>query len=63
MDEKKELPEEESGKPVSQWQRTKESWYDKIPLTVRQLDVIIWGGTAALILVFILIGLDAAGVF
>lgn len=63
MDEKKELPEEESGKAVSQWQRTKESWYDKIPLTVRQLDVIIWGGTAALILVFILIGLDAAGVF
>ncbi len=55
-------PEEET--PVkSQWQRTKEGWYDKIPLTVKQLDMIIIGGLIGLALTFIAIALDAMGVF
>ena len=70
MEEKEMIPAEEevtSGaeeqpvKPV--WQQTKEGWYDKIPLTVKQLDWIIGLGLAGLVITFIIIGLDAAGVF
>ena len=43
----KNLPEEEKQeKPKSQWQQTKESWYDKIPVTLKQMDIIVgicWG--------------------
>ena len=45
------------------WQRTKEGWYDHVPLTVRQLDIIIACGIVGLVIVAVLIGLDAAGVF
>ena len=71
MDELKEqLPEEEVN-PVriedqsskSLWQQTKESWYDKVTLSVKQLDIIIGCGIAGLILTFIAIALDAMGVF
>ena len=44
------------------WQRTKESWYDKVPLSLRQLDIIIGVAVAALAVVIILIALDAGGV-
>ncbi len=55
-------PQEETPvKPV--WQQTKEGWYDKIPLTVKQLDWIIGLGIAGLVITFIVIFLDAAGVF
>lgn len=55
-------PEEETPvKPL--WQQTKEGWYDKIPLTVKQLDWIIGLGIAGLVITFIVIFLDAAGVF
>ncbi len=55
-------PEEEV--PVkSTWQATKESWYDKVPLTVKQLDIIIGCGIAGLVITFIVIALDAMGVF
>ena len=55
-------PEEETPvKPM--WQQTKESWYDKIPLTVKQLDMIIIGGIVGLVLTFLVIALDAMGVF
>ncbi len=47
----------------SQWQQTKEGWYDQVPLTVKQLDIIIALGIAGLILLAIVIGLDVAGVF
>ena len=47
----------------SMWQITKESWYDKINLSVKQLDIIIGCGIAGLILTFICIALDAMGVF
>ena len=62
MDElEKQLPEKEEP-PKSQWQQTKESWYDKIPLTLRQLDYIVWGCYIALAVVFIKIFIDA-GIF
>lgn len=47
----------------SMWQLTKESWYDKVNLTVKQLDIIIWLASIALVIVMIIIGLDAYGVF
>ena len=55
MEEKNENQEQ----PKSAWQQKKEGWYDKIPLTVKQLDLIIWVSTGALILVFIKIFMDA----
>ena len=71
MDELKEQLPEEEPKAVrledqsakSLWQQTKEGWYDKVNLTVRQLDIIIGFGIAGLILTFIAIALDAMGVF
>ena len=70
MEEKNLTPEEETP-PVriedqsakSLWQQTKESWYDNVNLTVKQLDIIIGCCIAALILTFIAIALDAIGVF
>ena len=53
--------EDQSAKSL--WQQTKESWYDKVNLTVKQLDIIIGCCIAALILTFIAIALDAIGVF
>ena len=48
---------------TSLWQQTKESWYDKVNLTVKQLDIIIGCCIAALILTFIAIAMDAIGIF
>ena len=60
--EEKALPiEEQSSKSL--WQQTKEGWYDKVNLTVKQLDIIIGCGIAGLILTAIAIALDAMGVF
>ena len=58
----KELPREEP-ETKSAWQQTKENWYDKIDLTVRQLDIIIGMGIGGLILTAIAIALDAMGIF
>ena len=71
MDERNDtLPEEEvqtksikDQSAKSLWQQTKESWYDKVTLSVKQLDIIIGCGIAGLILTFIAIALDAMGVF
>ena len=70
MDEQKDLIPEEETPPVriedqdskTLWQQTKESWYDKVNLTVKQLDIIIGCGIAGLILTFICIALDAMGI-
>ena len=54
-------PEEEKAKSLLQIQ--KESWYDKIPLNLKQLDTII---TVCWILIFVLIvviALDAMDIF
>ena len=60
-----ELPQEEEKQltATEMWQKTKESWYDKVNLTVKQLDIIIGCCIAGLILTFIAIALDAMGVF
>ena len=41
----------------------KESWYDKVRLSVRQMDVIIWTVSILLFAVVVLIILEATGVF
>ena len=61
---KEENEAREESRPVkSQWQQTKEGWYDKIPLTVKQLDIIIGLGIAGMVILAIVIALDASGVF
>jgi len=44
------------------WQRNKEELYDKVPLTLRQLDVIIVLGLLGLGAVAVLIFLEASGI-
>lgn len=65
MDEQNLSPEEESPKPDNRtpWQRKKEGWYDKIPLTLKQLDIIVNTCLVLLGLCFLAICLDALGVF
>ncbi len=45
------------------WQLAKEQQYRKLNVTEKQLNGIIAFATAALVLVFIIIGLDARGFF
>ena len=45
------------------WQMTKESWYDKVPLTLKQLDWIIGVCLFLLVLTFLAICLDSMGIF
>ena len=62
MEEEKSFPEEEE-KAKTMWQIQKESWYDKLPLNVKQLDTII---TVCWILIFVVIAviaLDALDIF
>lgn len=51
------------GKKKSRLRELKESWYEKAPLNVRQLDIIIAIGIAGLIIVTVLIVLEATGVW
>ena len=53
--------EEVEIKPM--WQIQKESWYDKLPLTQKHLDIIIAVGLILLVITFVVIGLDAADIF
>ena len=46
---------EENKEDKSAWQTAKESWYDKIPLTLKQLDAIV-------IVCFVLLGLCFAAI-
>ena len=63
MEEEKNILPEEKTEEKTAWQTTKEGWYDKVPLTVKQLDIIIGVSLAALVLVFVLIFLDAWDIF
>lgn len=56
------LPEEEV-KMKSMWQIQKESWYEKLPLNLKQLDTIIVVSLILLVITFIVIFLDAADIF
>ena len=70
MENRENLPEEEKKIPAPQEEKAKsmlqiekESWYDKLPLNLKQLDTII---TVCWILIFVLIvviALDAMDVF
>ena len=70
MENRENLPEEEEKLPApkeekakSMLQIEKESWYDKLPLDLKQLDTII---TVCWILIFVLIvviALDAMDIF
>ena len=59
---------EETSKPIEEqsakslWQQTKESWYDKVTLSVKQLDIIIACGIGGLIITGILIARDAMNI-
>lgn len=57
MDEEKK-PEKEKGA----WQQRKESWYDNLNVTVKQLDMIIVIAGVLLVGVVVLIALDAMGI-
>ena len=59
---REDLPQEET-EVKSMWQQTKESWYDKIPLTLKQLDIIVYTCWTLLGLAVIAVALDAMGVF
>ena len=63
MDEEKILPEQEEEKTRSMLQIQKESWYDKLPLNVKQLDIIITVGWILIFLVIVVIALDAMDIF
>ena len=64
MEEKDETPKTEKEEEVkSQWQLQKENWYDRVPLTVKQLDKIIATCLVLLVLTFVLIYLDAKDIF
>ena len=44
-------------------QNKKEDWYDKVKLSVKQLDIVIWIVSGLLVVVLILIILEATGIF
>ena len=62
MEEEKSLPEEEE-KAKSLWQIEKESWYDKIPLNLKQLDTIVKVCWILIFVVIVVIALDALDIF
>ena len=55
-------PEEEV-KPKSLFQIQKESWYDKIPLNLKQMDIIVAVCWILLGITGVLIALEAMGIF
>lgn len=62
MTEEEKTPQD-GEKAKSPWQLQKESWYDKIPLTQKHLDIIIGVCLALLALTFVAIYLDARDIF
>lgn len=61
-EENKQLPEKEENLK-SPWQIKKESWYDKVPLTLKQLDIIVYVCWALLALFVVGVFLDATGIY
>ena len=62
MEEEKTLSEEEE-KAKSLLQIEKESWYDKIPLNLKQLDTIITVCWILIAILIVVIALDAMDIF
>ena len=54
-------PEEEKAKTIFQIQ--KESWYDKIPLNLKQMNIIVTVCWILMIVLFLVIALDAMDIF
>ena len=54
-------PEEERAKTLFQIQ--KESWYDKIPLNLKQMNIIVTVCWILMVVLFIVIALDAMDIF
>lgn len=52
----------DENKPKTEFQKTKEKFYDKLPFNVKQLDIAIVAGIIALIITFIFIALDALNI-
>jgi len=63
MEDEKTLPEEKEEKAKSLLQIQKESWYDKVPLNLKQLDIIIKVCWILIFVVIIVIALDAMDIF
>jgi len=63
MEEQKPLPEEKEEKAKSLLQIQKESWYDKIPLNLKQLDIIVTVCWILIFVVIVVIALDALDIF
>ena len=57
------IPPEEEEKAKSMLQLQKESWYDKIPLNLKQLDTIVKVCWILIFVVIIVIALDALDIF
>lgn len=58
-----EEPKDSGEKPKKEWQYKGDNWYDNLDVTEEQVNKVIRIGFAALIAVFVLIGLEAAGIF
>lgn len=54
-------PEEKQAKTLFQIQ--KESWYDKIPLNLKQMNIIVTACWILMVVLFIVIALDAMDIF
>ena len=63
MEDQKTLSEEKEEKPKSLLQMQKESWYDKIPLNLKQLDTIVKVCWILIFVVIVVIALDALDIF
>ena len=61
--EEEENPVQEEIKIKPMWQIQKESWYEKLPLNLKQLDTIIVVALILLVITFVVIFLDAADIF
>ena len=61
LDEEVQTQEDVKIKPM--WQVQKESWYEKLPLNLKQLDTIIAVCLVLLVITFVVIFLDAADIF
>ena len=53
--------EEQDSKTL--WQQTKEGWYDKVPLTLKQLDLIVVLCWIAIGLTVVAVALDAMDIW
>ena len=61
LDEEVQTQEDVKIKPM--WQVQKESWDEKLPLNLKQLDTIIAVCLVLLVITFVVIFLDAADIF